>query len=322
MELNKKRILVTGAAGFIGSQLCEMLVESNTILALDNFQDFYSRKVKEQNIKNLLHHENFHFHEGDIRDAQVLSQLTDKVDLIFHEAAQPGLRYSLSNPKIVNEINVNGTLNVLEVARINNVEKVIFASSSSVYGAPKYLPLDEKHPTSPYSPYAASKLAAENYCTAYHTSYNMNIVSLRYFSVYGPRQRPDLVVRSFTERLMNNKPPIIFGDGSKTRDFTFVEDIVKGTIQAAETDDIDGKIFNLGYGQRISILELAQRLQKLLNKPDLSPIHKPDYPGDFPHTLADISQAQKILGYNPNINLKHGLERFLEWWVEYSHLYS
>ena len=322
LELVKKRILVTGAAGFIGSHLCEALVGSNMVLALDNFQDFYHRKAKEQNLHNLLSHRNFHFKDVDIRDEHALKQIAKNVDLIFHEAAQPGLRYSLKNPRIVHDINVNGTLNILEAARRNEVEKVIFASSSSVYGVPKYLPLDETHPTSPYSPYAASKLAAEHYCTAYHTSYGLNVVSLRYFSVYGPRQRPDLVIRAFTERLMNDQPPIIFGDGTQTRDFTFIEDIVNGTILAAKTDDLGGKIFNLGFGQRTSILELVQLLKDLLKKRDLLPIHKPTYPGDFPHTQADISKANKILGYRPTTSLKEGLKRFLEWWKESHHLYT
>ncbi|MFX0123720.1 MAG: GDP-mannose 4,6-dehydratase [Candidatus Hodarchaeota archaeon] len=316
MNLVEKSILITGAAGFIGSHLCEKLVDSNKILALDNFQDFYARKMKEQNLQNLLPHRNFHFREVDIRDAKPLGQMTKNIDLIFHEAAQPGLRYSLKNPRVVHDINVNGTLNVLEAARINEVEKIIFASSSSVYGVPKYLPLDETHPTSPYSPYAASKLAAEHYCTAYHTSYGLNVVSLRYFSVYGPRQRPDLVIRAVTERLMNNQSPIIFGDGSYTRDFTFIDDIVNGTILAAETDSVGGKIFNLGFGQRTSILEIVQKLQDLLKKQHLSPIYKPAYPGDFPHTQAEISKAKQILGYRPTTSLKQGLKQFLEWWVK------
>jgi len=322
LKLVEKRILVTGAAGFIGSHLCEKLIGSNTVLALDNFQNFYARKMKEQNLQNLRPHRNFHFREGDIRDTRTLRQITKNIDLIFHEAAQPGLRYSLKHPRIVHDINVNGTVNILEAARRNEVEKVIFASSSSVYGEPKYLPLDESHPTSPYSPYAASKLAAEHYCTAYHTSYGLNVVSLRYFSVYGPRQRPDLVIRAVTERLRKDKPPIIFGDGTQTRDFTFIEDIVNGTILAAEADDIGGEIFNLGFGQRTSILELVKLLQDLLNKKDLSPIYKPTYLGDFPHTQADISKAKKMLNYRPITSLREGLNCFLRWWAESQHLDS
>jgi len=216
-------------------------------------------------------------------------------------------------------VNTLGTINLLKAVLEQNVKKLIFASSSSVYGEPRYLPLDEKHPTNPVSPYGVSKLCAEKYCRLYHKLYSKNIVILRYFTVYGPRQRPDMAIHKFAKLIVQGKPPIIYGDGLQSRDFTYVDDIVNGTILASENDDATGQIFNLASGSKITVNKLVKLLIRLLEKGEIKPIHTETQLGDVSHTHADITKAKSVLGYQPKMSLSQGLKTFVRW---YSKKYS
>jgi len=314
MELDGVRVLITGGAGFIGSHVADLLLKrGNDVVVYDNFSPFYSGK--ERNIAHNLGRKNYRLVKADILDYKALTEAMDGVDVVFHQAAQPGVRYSIKHPLKSHEINATGTLNVLLAAKESNVSKVVFASSSSVYGIPKRLPMSEEDQTNPNSPYAASKLAAEKYCRVFHEVYGLNVVMLRYFSVYGPRGRPDQVVRAFVDRISRGLPPIIFGDGEQTRDFTYVSDVVEANILAAENEEASGEIFNIGFGGRAGIRELAEMIINLMGKAgEISPIHEKPYAGDFPHTCADTEKASRILGYTPRVELKEGLKRFISWY--------
>jgi len=311
VELRNLRVLVTGGAGFIGSHLVDNLLKrGNRVIVYDNFDPFYTGK--KQNIERHFGDSSFTLLKADILDYTALSSAMRNVDVVFHEAAQPGIRYSIQNPKKVHEVNVTGTLNVLKAALANQVKKVIYASSSSVYGSPKYLPFDEKHPTNPNSPYAESKLATEKRCLVFHEAYGLNVVVLRYFSVYGPRQRPDQVIRIFVSNVLSGKPITIYGDGKQTRDFTYIDDVVSATIRTAEAKT-DETLINIGSGKRITINKLFKTITKLLRKEEMKPIYKKNYAGDFPHTLADITLARRILQYRPTVELERGIRNFIDW---------
>jgi len=313
LELEGVKVLVTGGAGFIGSRLADKLLErASLVVVYDNFDDFYAGK--ENNVAHNLRNPKYRLIKADILDYETLLRVMKEVDVVFHEAAQPGVRFSLENPLKTNRVNVEGTLNVLMAAKQTGVKKVVYASSSSVYGTPKYVPMDEGHPKNPSSPYAVSKLVAEEYCRVFSEVYGLEIVSLRYFSVYGPRQRPDQAVRAFAERIARGQPPIVYGDGSQTRDFTYVDDVVEATIKAAEVDDIGGEVFNIGFGRETSIKDLVHKLIKLMEvEGKVEPEFKPSYKGDFPRTLADNSKARRVLGWEPTTSLDEGLRLFLEW---------
>jgi len=212
-----------------------------------------------------------------------------------------------------NTINTNGTLNVLHAAKENKVKKVVFASSSSVYGIPQYMPIDEKHTTNPISIYGASKLAAEKYCQIYNDFLDLPTIILRYHTVYGPRQRPDMAFYKWTQQLFNNKPPVVYGDGKQTRDFTYIDDIIDGTLKAIEIDDAEGEIFNIGGGTKTSIINALKIILKLTNKEDINLIYETPKLGDVPHTHANISKAREILGYNPKVIFNEGISRFIKW---------
>lgn len=312
MELNELLVMVTGGAGFIGSHLADkLLAMKNRVIIYDNFDEYYSGK--ERNIQH--HHEssNLKVINADILDYDTLGKCMKKVDVVFHLAAQPGVRYSFENAQKTNTVNTTGTLNVLKAAKERHIKKFIFASSSSVYGAPEYLPIDEKHPTTPISVYGVTKLAAERYCQIYNSSLDLPTVILRYHTVYGPRQRPDMAIYKWTERLFENKPPIIYGDGQQTRDFTYVDDITDGTLKAAETDGVEGETFNLGGGERTSVNRTVRMLLNFTVKEDIEPIYDSFKLGDVFHTYADISKGKKLLGYDPKINLEKGIRKFIEW---------
>lgn len=311
MKLRNLRVLVTGGAGFIGSHLVDILLKrGNRVIVYDNFNPFYAGK--KQNIEHHFGDSNFTLLNADILDYTTLSSAMRNVDVVFHEAAQPGIRYSIQNPKEVDELNVTGTLNVLKAALKNQVKKVIWASSSSVYGYPKYLPFDEKHPTNPNSPYAESKLASEKNCLVFQEAYGLDVVSLRYFSVYGPRQRPDQVIRIFVSNALNGRPITIYGDGKQTRDFTYIDDVVRATIRTAEVKT-DETLINIGSGKRITINKLFKTITKLLGKEEMKPTYRKNYAGDFPHTLADITLARRILQYRPTVELERGIRNFIDW---------
>ncbi len=310
-----QRIFITGGAGFIGSHLADRLLEQGyQVVVYDNFSDFYSPSEKRANVSKRLKNPRYHLVEGDILDYELLTSAMKGADVVVHQAAQPGVRFSIKNPEKTHEVNVTGTLMVLKAAEKNEVKKVVFASSSSVYGVPKYLPLDEEHPTNPTSPYAASKLAAEKYCQVFQTIHGLNIVVLRYFSVYGPRMRPDLSLRSFVERVLSGQPPIIYGDGNQSRDWTYIDDAISATVAAIEREEAVGEVFNIGCGNRTTVNQAAHMIISLLGKEgEISPIHEPAYKGDFPHTQANIAKARKILGYMPSVSLEEGVKRLIEW---------
>ena len=318
MKLSKLKILITGGAGFIGSHLSDVLLElKNEVRVLDNFDSFYDPEEKKRNINHNLKNHNYKIIQGDLLHYPTLKNAMNGVDLVIHEAAQAGVRYCIKYPDKAHSTNVTGTFYVLKAAKELGIKKVIYPSSSSVFGIPKYLPFDEEHPTNPTSPYAASKLAAEKYCQVFHEVYGLNVVTLRYFSVYGPRMRPDLAIREFTKRILEGENPLMIFGGNQSRDWTFISDIVNATLLAAEMEESGGEVFNIGYGGRTKLRELLKLIIEILGKEGKVTIGQKDiYKGDFPHTYADISKAQKILGYKPQIPLKKGLTKFINWYKE------
>lgn len=307
---------MTGGAGFIGSHLVDRLLKmNNKVIVYDNFDDFYMGK--EKNIQHNLKNERFKLVREDILNYEALRSAINKVDVVFHEAAQCGIRYCIKNPLKANNVNVKGTLNVLMAAKQSGVKKVVFASSSGIFGIPQYMPMDEKHPANPSSPYGVTKLAAEKYCLVFHEVYGLDMVSLRYFSVYGPRGRPDQVIHKFTAAITESKSPVIFGDGTQTRDFTCISDVVEATILAAEHDEAVGEVFNIGYGKETSINDVAALvIKKLRRKGEIQPVYRDTYKGEFPRTLADNTKARRILGWQPKIELDQGLDIFIDWFMK------
>ncbi|HEV2227069.1 MAG TPA: NAD-dependent epimerase/dehydratase family protein [Nitrososphaerales archaeon] len=311
----EKNVLVTGGAGFIGSHLTERLLEMGAnVTVYDTFDKFYTGK--EANLSNVASSPRFSLVDGDILDREKLHAATKGVDVIIHEAGQAGVGFSVESPLVTNAVNVQGTLNVLLSAKSCGVKRVVNASSSSIFGVPQYLPMDESHPASPTSPYGVSKLAAEQYGKAFHHVYGLDFVSLRYFSVYGPRGRPDQVIHRFTKNLVEGKPPLIKGDGSQSRDFTNVNDVVSATILAALTAGIGGEAFNIGFGARTSVKQLAEKLILLTGmEGKTNPQYEEESKGDFPHTQADNKKAASLLGWTPRIGLDEGLKNYVEWFM-------
>jgi UDP-glucose 4-epimerase len=322
VDVPMPRILITGGAGFIGSHLAQKLAQlGHEVTILDNFDPYYDIDIKKKNIELVLSNENCKFINGDILDKEQLEGIIKEgIEFIYHEAAQPGVRASVDNPLKPNEVNVKGTLNILEGARKCHVKRVINASSSSVYGKVKYLPFDEKHPTQPLSPYGVSKLIAEHYCRVYNELYGIPTVSLRYFTVYGPRMRPDLAIPIFTRALIKGEAPVIFGDGEQTRDLTYIEDIVSANTMLLEADGADGEVLNVGGGKRITVIQLFDYLKRLL-KCDVEPIFGDEIKGDAKHTLSNVSKAEKLIGYKPTTDIKTGLEKFVLWFKSNENFY-
>ena len=304
--------LITGGAGFIGSHLCECLVDSGEVICLDNFDPYYSPQTKRKNVEHLMQHPNFKLVEGSILNKQLLDELFIDVDYVFHNAAQAGVRVSVENPTKTHEVNTTGTLNILEAAVDSGVRKVINASSSSVYGKVSYLPFDEEHPNVPVSPYGASKLVAEHYCRVFSELHDLETVSLRYFTVFGPRMRPDLAINIFTGKALNNEPIEIFGDGEKTRDFTFIDNIVDANLRAMERGS---GVYNIGGGERVSINGLAERIVEIVGS-ESEIFYSESVKGDAEHTWSDVSKARRELGYEPEVGLDEGLKRYVEWYID------
>jgi UDP-glucose 4-epimerase len=233
--------------------------------------------------------------------------------VLYHQAAQAGVRKSVEEPKKVNHYNVDGTINVLEAARKYDLDRVVVASSSSVYGKPEYLPYDEAHPTTPVSPYGVSKLATEQYTRVYHERYGLPTVALRYFTVYGPRMRPNMAMTNFVSRCLHGEPPVIYGTGEQTRDFTYVDDIKRVNEQLLTDDSADGEILNIGSTDNIDIRTLAEVIRDAID-PTLEIVYDDPREGDAEHTHADVSKAHELLGYEPTVEIRDGVEKFIEWY--------
>jgi UDP-glucuronate 4-epimerase len=311
------RILVTGGAGFIGSHLVEkLLADGHHVSILDDFNDFYDPQIKRDNISAV--EKKIAVHDADLRDRDKVSNLFrhEKFDAIAHLAARAGVRPSIQQPKLYYETNVAGTLHLLEAARTSEVEQFIFASSSSVYGAAKRIPFsEEEHLTQTLSPYAATKIAGEFLCSTYSHLYKLRIDELRYFTVYGARQRPDLAIHQFTRKIHAGQPIDQFGDGTTRRDYTYVDDIIQGTMAALNYDGPMFNVFNLGENETIQLKDLIAALENALGKK--AKINRlPEQPGDMPLTCADISKARKLLGYNPKTKFEDGLPRFVDWFLK------
>ena len=313
----QKNILVTGGAGFIGSHLVERLLNEGDwqITVVDNFNDFYSPEAKRANVSAFLSHQNFTLREIDICDAENLREVfaETEFDVIVHLAARAGVRPSLSEPKLYAETNINGTLNLLELAHEFAVEQFVFGSSSSVYGINSKVPFAEDDKISqPISPYAATKAAGELLCHTYSHLYQIRTVCLRFFTVYGARQRPDLAFHKFARLISDDKPIEMFGDGTTQRDYTFVDDIIQGVRAAIDYRETPHEIFNLGESDTVELCELITLLEKNLDKKAVIE-RKPMQPGDVPQTFADITKARKLLDYNPTTKIEEGIRKFVEW---------
>jgi UDP-glucuronate 4-epimerase len=310
------RILVTGGAGFIGSHLCEQLIKENhTVAVVDNFDDFYSPAIKRLNIKLLSTSKDFLLFEGDIRDADFLDSVFSKIkpELVFHLAARAGVRPSIVQPALYFDVNLNGTLCLLETMTSYDVRKLIFASSSSVYGNNQKTPFSESDNVDfPISPYAASKKAGELLCHTWHHLHGFDIFCMRFFTVYGPRQRPEMAIARFIRAITDGQAIEVFGDGTSRRDYTYIDDIIAGLIAAIPK--LKGyEIINLGESQTTSLSELINLIGKQIKR-DAILMHKPVQPGDVENTYADISKARRLLGYNPSTGIEAGIVRYIDWY--------
>jgi UDP-glucuronate 4-epimerase len=308
------KVLVTGGAGFIGSHLVEkLLATGHEVSILDDFNDFYDPKIKEANVAEFRDHAAVH--RVDLRDVIAVKQLfhREKFESIVHLAARAGVRPSIAAPQLYYDANVGGTLHLLEAARMTGIERMIFASSSSVYGLSKTIPFSEaQHLTQTVSPYAATKMAGEFLCSTYSHLYRMRIVALRFFTVYGPRQRPDLAIHQFTRRIGKGAPIQQFGDGSTRRDYTYVDDIIQGVTAAMQYEGPLFDVFNLGESETIQLRDLIAAIEKEVGRKAQIEV-LPEQAGDVPLTCADISKARRLLGYRPATPLSAGLPKFVEW---------
>ena len=315
MSFNGKKILVTGVAGFIGSNIASNLLSDDcNVIGLDNFSN-----GRIENIRDFSKNPNFTLIKGDIRDSNLLRKIPEDIDIIFHEAAFTSVPKSIETPLLANEVNVNGTLNLLKIAKELDIQRFINASSSSVYGEKEILPKQEDMPLEPISPYGVSKLAAENYVHSYHQEYGLKTVSLRYFNVYGPNQIASPysgVISIFISRALNDQSPIIFGDGMQTRDFTYVQDVVEANFLAATKKSAVGQVFNIGFGSQTTIIELTQKILELCDKTHLEILFQSPRPGDVLHSRADITRAKDLLDFNPKFDLHNGLIKTIKWFQQ------
>jgi UDP-glucuronate 4-epimerase len=309
------KILVTGGAGFIGSHVCEALLkEGFEVVCMDNFNDYYNPKYKQENIKDRLQNKKFTLLTKDFRDKDI-AKVFDKYDIhkVIHLGAQAGVRYSIENPILYLDVNVSGTLNLLEASRKNNVKHFVFGSSSSVYGLNSKVPFSEVDKIDRLiSPYAASKAAGELYCHVFSHLYGIDVTCLRFFTVYGPRGRPDMAPYKFTRLISEGKPIEMYGDGSSKRDYTYITDIVDGILQASKKE-FKYEIINLGNSKPVELNYLISLIERELGRKALIE-RKPMQLGDVPLTFADISKAKKLLGYKPKVSIEEGVRRFVEWY--------
>jgi len=308
------RALITGAAGFIGSHLSErLLADGWNVVGVDNFDDFYDPQIKRRNISDCLKNNNFQLIEADIRDREAMNKAAGKdIRIIVHLAAMAGVRPSIAQPLLYADVNVNGTMVLLELAKKHRIDKFIFSSSSSVYGNNKKVPFSEDDNVDfPISPYAATKKAGELICHTYHHLCDMSITCLRFFTVYGPRQRPDLAIHKFARLIEQDKPIPVYGDGSMMRDFTYIDDIVNGIVAAMGRCD-GFNTYNLGESEPITVNDLIAGIEKALGKKAIRQ-YQPLQPGDVERTYADVTKAARDLGYQPATSIQAGLEQFAAW---------
>ncbi len=313
-----KNVLVTGGAGFIGSHLVDRLLAENDwrVTVVDDFNDFYAPEIKRENVRGHRQSPAYRLHEVDIRDRSRLEEVfkeEEKFDCIVHLAARAGVRPSLAEPMLYTETNISGTLNLLELARAYGVKQFVFGSSSSVYGINAKVPFSEDDPIrQPISPYAATKAAGELVCHTYSHLYGIRCVCLRFFTVYGARQRPDLAIHKFAKLIDSGRPIPVFGDGTTRRDYTYIEDIIAGVRAAIDYQKSAYEVFNLGESQTVELNELIALLEKELDRHAVID-RQPVQPGDVPQTFADVTKARRLLGYDPQTKIEDGIRRFVQW---------
>ena len=309
------KILITGAAGFIGSHLSEnLLSEGHQIIGFDNFDPFYDRSIKERNLEKSFSNGLFTFVEGDLNDSGDMKDLFEgqQFDVVVHLAAKAGVRPSIDHPLEYTRVNVNGTQNLLEMMKNEGIERLVFASSSSVYGNRKVVPYEESMSVNnPISPYAATKVAAEILCYTYWQLFGISVTCLRFFTVYGPRQRPEMAIAKFIRKAYNDEPISVFGDGTSSRDFTYIDDIIQGVVSAVHKD-LGYEIINLGESETIELNSLIAVIEELTGK-EVIKEYLDMQPGDVLTTYADISKAKKLLNYNPTTNIEEGISKYIDW---------
>lgn len=323
-----KSYLVTGGAGFIGSSLCEILLkENNKVIIIDNFCNYYNSQIKENNVVNLINSENCKLYRADIRDREAVKKVFDEnsIDIVIHLAAMAGVRPSIENPILYQEVNCLGTQNILEEMKEHNIKNIVMASSSSVYGNCKETPFREDMIVDfAISPYAASKKANEVMTHVYHKLYDFNVMMLRFFTVYGPKQRPDLAINKFTKLMINDESIPMYGDGTTARDYTYIDDIVDGIMKSSDYLNKNNNVYeiiNLGNSSPISLRDMIGVIAKTLNK-EAKIEQLPMQPGDVQITYADITKAKKLIGYNPCTSFEDGIKKFVSWYKENIDLYK
>jgi len=308
--------LVTGGAGFIGSHLVDRLLRrAKKVVVIDNFDDYYDPRIKRNNIEAHLNNKNFKLKKVDLRDKKSVDEVfqTNEIGKVVHLAARAGVRASLENPLLYEEVNIKGTSNLLEVCKRHHLESFVFASSSSVYGARSKIPfVEEEKVDNPLSFYAATKCAGELLCYTYHHLYGIPIVCLRLFTVYGPGQRPEMAIHKFTRLISQGKEIDIFGDGASKRDYTYISDIIDGIMQALDKR-FEFEVFNLGSSRMVELRRLVSLIESFLGK-KAKIRYLPRQPGELPATCADISKARKMLDYNPQVKIEEGIEKFISWY--------
>lgn len=316
MKENKNNIVVTGGAGFIGSHLADrLLAEGHSVTNIDNFDPFYDETIKRKNIEGHLEYNTYSFYEADIRDKETLDKaITKEVDVIVHLAAKAGVRPSIEDPIAYQEVNVTGTQNMLEVAREKGIKQFVFASSSSVYGKNPNVPWKEEDAVlQPISPYASTKVSGELLGHVYSHLYDIRFLALRFFTVYGPRQRPDLAIHKFLKLMSEGKEITLYGDGSTRRDYTYIEDIINGIMAAIQYKDSMYEVVNLGNNQTVELLELVEAIEKASGI-TARKTFGPEQPGDVKQTWADVEKAKDLFSYSSSFDIDQGLSNFFNWY--------